>query len=132
MSRENVEIVRRVIESFNRGDWEVMFKEAAPGFIWDNSRAMNPDMQGIYTAEEAILVFKRGRQVFESFWFEINEMIPIGDHVVVPHTSHAHGRDGIETHARSTWLFTVHDGKIQRGCLYQDKQEALEAAGVSG
>jgi hypothetical protein len=57
-------------------------------------------------------------------------MIPVGDHVVVPHTTRVRGRDGIEARARTTWLFTNPNGKIERLCLYQDKDEALEAAGL--
>ncbi len=61
---------------------------------------------------------------------ELDELIPAGEHVVAPHTSHLRGRDGIEVQARTTWLFTLRHGKIERLCLYQDKQEALEAAGL--
>ena len=56
-------------------------------------------------------------------------MIPIGDHLVLPHTTHIRGRDGIEAQARTTWLFTFHGDKVERVCLYQDKEEAVEAAG---
>ncbi|MGH2993107.1 MAG: hypothetical protein ACRDL1_06185 [Solirubrobacterales bacterium] len=55
----------------------------------------------------------------------------MGDHVVVPHTTHIRGRDGIEAQARTTSLVTIRDGKIERICLYQERQEALEAAGLS-
>jgi ketosteroid isomerase-like protein len=75
-------------------------------------------------------MFAEMRALFESSWIEIDEAIPVGDHVVVPHTTHARGRDGIEVKARTTWLFTIRDGKIERVCLYQERQEALEAAGL--
>jgi hypothetical protein len=42
------------------------------------------------------------------------------------------GRDGIEVSVATTWLITIRGGNIERGCLYQDKREALEAAGLSG
>jgi hypothetical protein len=42
------------------------------------------------------------------------------------------GRDGIEAQARTTWLFTVRNGKLERGSLYQNKQEALAAARLAG
>ena len=69
------------------------------------------------------------REFWESAWTEIDELIPVGDHVVVPHASHVRGRDGIEAQGRTTWLFTIRNGQIERICLSQDKQEALEAAG---
>jgi hypothetical protein len=54
----------------------------------------------------------------------------MGDHVVVPHTAHVRGRDGIEPRARTTGLFTIRNSQIERVCLYQEKQEALGAAGL--
>ena len=58
-------------------------------------------------------------------------VIEMGDHLVVAHTTHVRGRDGVEAQARTFWLITIRDGKMERGCLYQDKQEALEAVGLS-
>jgi hypothetical protein len=36
MSEQNPEIVRAAIGAYNRGDWDAAFKDAAPGFEWDN------------------------------------------------------------------------------------------------
>ena len=131
MSQENVEIVRAAVEAINRGDWDAVFKDAAPSFEWDNSRALNPDTRGLFTAAEARQVFKQALGLWESARIEINEVIEMGDHLVVAHTTHVRGRDGVEAQARTSWLFTIRDGKMERGCLYQDKAEALEAVGVS-
>src|SRR3989454_841091 len=46
MSQENVEIVQAAVDAINRGDWDAVFKDAAPSFEWDSSRAMNPDTRG--------------------------------------------------------------------------------------
>jgi ketosteroid isomerase-like protein len=51
--------------------------------------------------------------------------------VVVPTTEHFVGRDGIEVQARNIWTWTIRDGMIVRACLYQDKQEALEALALA-
>ena len=45
---------------------------------------------------------------------------------------HLVGRDGIGVQARNTWTVTIRDGMVVRTCLYQDKQEALEALGLKG
>ena len=132
MSEENVEVVRAMIDAANRGDWEATIKDAAPGFVWDNSRAIGTDNRVVLTsAEQARDFFKELNEIWESMRIEINETIPTGDHVVVPHTTHIRGRDGIEAQARTTWLFRICDGKIERVCLYQTRAEALEAAGLS-
>lgn len=130
MSQENVEIVRAAIEAANRGDWDAVFKDAAPDFEWDNSRAIGTDNRAVWTAEEAREFFKGTTEFWEASWIEIEETLSAGDHVVVPHTTHIRGRDGIEAKARTTWVFTVRDGEIERACLYQERQEALEAAGL--
>ncbi len=131
MSEQNLEIVRAAIDAANRGDWDAAFKDAAPGFEWDNSRAIGADNKAVWTLGQALQFFKELRDLWESAWIEINELIPMGDHVVVPHTTHVRGRDGIEARARTTWLFTIRNGQIERVCLYQEKQEALETAGPS-
>jgi ketosteroid isomerase-like protein len=43
----------------------------------------------------------------------------------------ARGRDGIEVQARGIWVWTFRDGACVRITLYQEREEALEAAGLS-
>jgi ketosteroid isomerase-like protein len=130
MSQENVEIVRAALDAVNRGDFDAAFKDAAPGFEWDNSRARGADNRAVFSREDARRFFEGMWELWESARIEVNEAIPTGDYVVVPHTVHVRGRDGIEAQARTTWLFTVRNGQIERICLYQERQEALEAAGL--
>ncbi len=131
MLKKKVEIVRAMIDAANRGDWDACIKDAAPGFVWDNTRAIGTDNRVVLrSAEEARDFFKELNEIWESFRVEIDETITTGDHVVVPHTTHVRGREGIEARARTTWLFTIRNGQIERVCLYQNKAEALEAAGL--
>jgi hypothetical protein len=51
---------------------------------------------------------------------------------VVSNTAHLRGREGIEVIARSTFVFTVENGLIARLRMFQGRDEALEAAGLSG
>ena len=129
MSQENVELVRRSIASANAGDWESVFRDAAPNSELDFSRAQGL-LREVYRGEEA----QRGLIDFLESWqsvrFEPHEFIEVGEHVVVPWTAHFLGRDGIEVQARNTWTFTIRDGMVVRTCLYQDKQEALKALGL--
>jgi ketosteroid isomerase-like protein len=67
---------------------------------------------------------------FESVRVEPDEFIDAGDHVVVPQTGYIRGRDGIEATARVSLVWTFRDGSIVRLCLYQERAEALEAAGL--
>jgi ketosteroid isomerase-like protein len=65
---------------------------------------------------------------WESIQIDPQEFIEIGEHVVVPWTMRTVGRDGIEVEARVTWTFTIRDGAVQRITMYQEREEALEAA----
>lgn len=50
--------------------------------------------------------------------------------MVVPWTLYVQGRDGIEVQARVSWVWTIRDGAFVRVCMYQERQDALEAAGL--
>jgi ketosteroid isomerase-like protein len=68
---------------------------------------------------------------WESFQLWPEEFLDAGDHVVVPFTNRARGREGIELQGRGTLVWTIRDGAIVRACLYQERTEALESAGLS-
>ena len=129
MSQENVEVARAAIEAFNRADRDGALREAAPDFVLDMSRAAGPN-RGVYTLDQSRGVLDDLIGTWESFRLDPHEFIDAGKHVVVPWTLHVLGRDGIEVRARTTWTFTIRDGAIERICLYQEREEALEAAGL--
>ena len=129
MSRENVELVRRAIASANAGDWESFFRDIAPNYELDFSRAQGL-FRRVYRGEEAQRVLIDFLESWQSFRTAPHEFIEVGEHVIVPTTEHFVGRDGIEVRARNTWTFTIRDGMIVRACLYHDKQEALNAVGL--
>ncbi len=129
MSQENVEIVRAAIDAYNRGDWDAALKDAPPDFEFDLSRAVGPQ-HGVWGRDQMQRFWAEFAENWESSRIEPHEFIEGGEHVVVPWTLHALGRDGIEVQARVTWTCTIRDGVIVRVCMYQERQEALEAAGL--
>ena len=129
MSRANVELIRRQIEALNRKDWDAAFKDAAPEAEFDLSRAVGID-RGVYTLGQMRRLAEEFAKAWESVQYGADEFIDAGEHVVTPFTNHLRGRDGIEVQARGTWVFTIHDGAVVRACLYQEFEEALEAAGL--
>jgi len=130
MSEENVEIVRAALAALNRGDLDAAFKAAAPDAEVDLSRAVGLD-SGVYGLDE----FRRLSEEFAESWssvrYELDEYLDAGEHVVTPFTNHLVGRDGIDLQARGIWLWTIHDGVVVRLCLYQERREALAAAGLA-
>ena len=130
MSQENVEIVKASIDAVNRGDWDAMLKDAAPGFEYDFSRAVGP-WRGVFGVDQARRLWEQFAASWESFRVEPHEFIEVGDHVVVPGTGHMVGRDGIEVVVRTTNVSTIRNGAIERMVMYQEREDALEAVGLS-
>jgi ketosteroid isomerase-like protein len=129
MSQENVEMVRAALAAVNRGDLQAAFKGAARDAEVDLSRAVGLD-RGVYRLHEFRRLAEEFAKSWESVRYEADEFIEAGEHVVTPFTNRLLGRDGVEVQARGTWLWTIRDGVVARLCLYQEREEALEAAGL--
>jgi ketosteroid isomerase-like protein len=130
VSQENVEIVRAAFDAvFNRRDMPPLLAES-PRYEVDLSRSVAP-WRGVYTADEARRAFDEFAGPWESQRYEPDEFIEAGEHVVTPFTSYHRSREGIEVRARAAFVWTIRDGSIARLCLYQERQEALEAVGLA-
>jgi ketosteroid isomerase-like protein len=131
MSQENVEVVKQVFAAFSRRDFEAMRALNDPDVQvdWSASRGLEA---GVYQGQEEVMGFYQNfREMFEEINVELDRFIESGDSVVVPNSAQFRGRDGIQTVARSTFVFEVRSGRVARLCLYQETHEALEAVGLS-
>jgi ketosteroid isomerase-like protein len=75
--------------------------------------------------------FRELTEAWEDLRLEPGEFIEAGEQVVMPNNLYAQGRDGIKVQARSAWVWTIRDGRVAHLCFYQERREALEAAGLS-
>jgi ketosteroid isomerase-like protein len=131
MSEENVEIVRRSHDAWNRGDVDEWLDWWAADAVldWSNSHGLDARVHRGHGEIERFAM--RFRDAFEELRSEIDDPVEIEEGLVlVENVSYLRGRGGIEVQARSAWLFTLRDGEITSLTLYQTKQEALEAAGL--
>ncbi len=132
MSEENLELVRRSTDAYNRRDLDGMLENWAPDAVLDWSNARTFDA-GVYRGHGEIRAFTEG---FLATWDEVRIEIVDGPVevedglLVTENVTYLRGRDGIEVQARSAWLHTIRDGEQTSLTLYQTKQEALEAAGL--
>ncbi len=130
MSKENVEVVRDSIAAYNRRDFEAMSEVTHPDVELDWSASHGLGAR-VYQGQERVFRFYRDfLETFEEIVIEPERFIESGDAVVVPNSSHQRGRDGIESVARSAFVFELRSGLITRIRLYQETHEALEAVGL--
>ena len=130
MSQDSVETVRRHNEAWNRRDlttWLALFHADAE-IDWARSRG---PLKGVYRSHSGLKTFwDEFGSTFEDVQVEMHGFTEAGSEVVVPNTAHVRGREGIEVIARSAFVFTVENGQITRLRLFQERAEALKAAGL--
>jgi ketosteroid isomerase-like protein len=130
MPQENVEIVRRVYEAANRGDFDAANTYIHPEIEF-HTYAQSPEA-GVYRGKEAVRRYNEDLFAqFESIRFELEELLDAGDRVVVVTTQHAVPKGGQqEMSVRITEVWAVRDGLLAERRSYSTKDEALEAAGL--
>jgi ketosteroid isomerase-like protein len=130
MSEENVEIVRRGLEAWNRRDLTTWLASFHPDAEVDWSRSRGP-LMGVYHGHAGLETFwEAWFSTFEQVQIEIQGFTEVASEVVVANTAHVRGRQGIEVIARSSFVFTIANGRITRMRMFQEQAEALEAVGL--
>jgi ketosteroid isomerase-like protein len=133
MSEENVEVVKRSVEAYRRGDIDACLEEVGDDVELDFSRVRGPD-RGVYRGSEGFReLFATFMEAWESITWLSTEYIEAGEQVVFATRARFHGRgSGIEVEGGGMGaVYTLRDGKIVRYEQFQSKAEALEAAGLS-
>src|SRR5687768_11323585 len=130
MAADNLEIVRRGFDAYNRRDIDGVLETWAPTAVVDWSNSRGPE-RGVYRGHDEIRAFwQEFFAAFEEVRFEILDLREVDDDlVIVENVAHMRGRDGIEVQARSTFLLALRDGATISFELHQTTQDALEAAG---
>jgi ketosteroid isomerase-like protein len=130
MSEENVELVRRGYEAFNRRDFDAALAIADDSITWRPLISVETD-------------FLEGKEEIRAAWtsaaesldvhVEVEELIPVGDaSVVAVATWTGHGSaSGTPVGATAAQVFTIEDGVVLTVESYAGKAEALKAAGLS-
>jgi ketosteroid isomerase-like protein len=111
MSQENVEIVRRTLDAFNRGDLNGTLENWARDAVWDWSNSHGFDA-GVYRGHGEIRTFaQQFLETFDEIRFELGDPVEVEDGLlIVENVAYVRGREGIEAQARSAWLITIRDG----------------------
>jgi ketosteroid isomerase-like protein len=135
MSQENVEIVRRVIEAHDGGDFAAVFAAYDQEIEWHIARVAPPmtDFEPVYHGHEGVRDFwRQWLAAWETASFEYEDFIEAGDSVVTILSQRMRGRrSGVELEWNSyAQVWTLLEGKIVRVEFFPTRSEALETLGL--
>jgi len=132
MSQENVEIIRRAYEAWNRGDFDGTIAYIDPDVDWGFEGASRfPGTEASYHGHEGVREFWRlFIEPWEEFRIEIERTYDAGEAVVLFVTFHGKigGMELREPFAHVVW---VRNQMCVRLRSFDDRKAALEAAGLS-
>ena len=126
---EGVRSLRRGYDAFNRGDFEAAVTEMHPEIEWQRAD-MAPETTPV-RGVEAVRAWMMP-DVFEEQHVELEEIIENGDMIFVEGLFRIKARvSGIEMTDRAWHVWTIRDGKAARLEFFQNRAEALKAAGLA-
>ena len=126
---ENADVVRRLFDAFNRGDFEGALALVQDDVEWGEPPDI-PDTGGVYRGHEGLVAeFARFLEAWEELRVDLEEMTHVGGQVVV--LTHWIGRSRgtrIEVDQRVAQVYELRDGKVARVRQFRTHEEALAAA----
>ena len=136
MSQENVELIRRGFDVFNRvsasGDLTALGQLQREFF--DPAIEYTPVVEGIRICgqEDLLDYWRRWFEPWSEIRWDVEELIDAGEQVLAGFTIVARGKgSGMEITQHSFLVFDVLDRKVWRGREFLHREQALEAVGLS-
>jgi ketosteroid isomerase-like protein len=146
MSREDVELVRRLLGPFEQGDLVPLFRDEAISASINAASApfVTPDFECVFVREDVGRAAYAGLDGLRAAWLDwltpwasyhgvVEDVIDAHDgRVLVLTRDHArpNGSDA-EVYFSGAPVWTVRDGKVARIEFYWNRAEGLAAAGLS-
>jgi ketosteroid isomerase-like protein len=126
MSEQNVELVRRIYDAWDR-------EASAREFIAEDVEYVNPSYAVEPGTRRGRKSFSVVRDTYEDFSIRVERFLDAGaEDVVVLARYTASGRgSGVPLEGEHGYIWTVRDGQAVRFRWFQSHREALAAAGIS-
>ncbi len=132
MSQENVEVVKHVVEAFNRRDLAAMIQKFDPEIEWEPVGPAAVERPVYRGRDEVSSGFAATWETWELFQVEERELRDTGDSIVwLGQALMRGGASHVELDQEFAVHFLVREGKIVRLRGFLTWQEALEAAGLA-
>lgn len=130
MSGENIDIVRRGYDAWNRGDLPGVLELVDPSFEWHEASEV-PGGVHVYTRGQfESYLMSLGRH-WETFRFEPQELREAGDLVLAEVLELGRGRaSGVEVAQSFVHVWTMRNRRACRMQAYLDKRDAMREAGL--
>ena len=128
MSQENVEIVRRIHESWQRREFDRALRAFDPDVVWTTSET------GEFHGHEGVKAsLREWVGTFDDYRYEIVDVIDVDDErVLVIGRQSGKGRgSGAPVASDNFTLWTLRGGRVVELSMFQHRDDALEAAGLS-
>ena len=128
MSRENVEIMRRLYEAWHEGGLDAVIPYFDPEIVWEDLDVL-PGAATYRGHDELREGFAKFYDAWGDMTFTAEEMIDAGDAVVVAHRWQGSGRSSGTPIDTFTWnVFRLRDGLVVHRRAYQSREQALADA----
>jgi ketosteroid isomerase-like protein len=130
MSQENVDQFMKSIEAFDRMDVPGVLRLLDPEIRFEHRLAA---LQGSYVGLEGVEGFLADvAEHFDALKVECPDVRDLGDRVLALGTTRITGKgSGVETELPFTVLARFRDGRMTHFTDFGDRDQALEAAGIS-
>ena len=127
-----VRVMRQGYAALNRRDFGFVGTALDPDIELHRAQVFL-DVSGTFYGHDGYLeVWRRAFESFEDLRFEPEELLDLGDRVLVTSHMSGHGTgSGVAISQRFFQLFTLRRGLVIRQDDFQDRAEALDAAGVA-
>ena|SRR5215207_8828765 len=132
MSQENVEVVRAGWEAWIRGDLPGLFRQFDPNVVWDTSHFHDWPESTYHGIEGVERFLSEWRDVWDGLEIDVEDVRAAPDGRVLSLILQRGKRrsSGLAMEMEMAQVATLRNGKVTRFDNYEDRTEALEAAGL--
>ncbi len=126
-----MQLVRNLYSAFNRGDIEPVVSTLDPEIEFRELESL-PGAETYHGRDGFRRFVAKLADAFPNLRYEVQEMIPAGEQVVVVLEASGTGREsGVDVHVSFASLWALRDGRLVRHVAFDSRGDALEAAGLS-
>ena len=132
MSEENVEVVRRGHDTFNRRDLDAYLASCDPEMEFTPYERAVEGLGPYRGHDDVRRWWEELNETLGDFQVELSEMRDLGDLVLVHGSLRGHGAGSGASFERDYWgLFRCRSGRVVWWHAFQGESEALAAAGLT-